>query len=154
MTSQDQSPNDTGPPPASLRYKVVIAGALVVAAATMAIAVMRTNTDEDTPAEVAGRPDVVEHLIPPRGTEQLRQSELGIDLAPGYEGALSVNGLSIPTNELRLVPEQNQVFFTPGEGKAIEELNAGPVCVIAVVWKSADGRGVADQTFRWCFDVT
>ena len=86
----------------------------MVAAATMAVAVMRTNTDEDTPAAVAGRPDVVEHLIPPNGTQQQRQSELGIDLAPGYEGALSVNGVSIPTDELRLVPEQNQVFFTPG----------------------------------------
>lgn len=146
--------DNTGPPSSSLRYRIGVAVAVAVAAAAMAAAVMRTNTEADVPPAVAGRPDVVEHLIPPSGTQFLRQSELGIDLSPGYEGRLAVNGTEIPTEQLRLVPEQNQVFFTPGEGKVIEELQAGPACVVAVVWRSADGMGTADKTFRWCFEVT
>ena len=84
----------------------------------------------------------------------IRQAELGIDLAPGYEGTLEVNGVEIPDEELRLVPAQNEVFFTPGEGKAVEELRAGPNCATAVVWRSAIGRDAAtDQTFSWCFEA-
>ena len=56
----------------------------------------------------------------------LRQAELGIDLAPGYDGTLAVNGVDIPVEDQRRVPEQNEVFFTPGEGKAVEQLLAGP----------------------------
>jgi hypothetical protein len=147
--------NDQPLPPTDRRYRVFVALALAAAAGAMWIAFTATNTDDqDTPAAVASAPDVVEHLVPPARSEQLRQSEIGIDLAPGYEASLVVAGVQIPDDELRLVPEQNQVFFTPGEGKAIEALEGGQVCVTAVVWKSSVGRGVADQPFRWCFDVT
>ena len=92
--------------------------------------------------------------MPGAGDEVVRQAELGVDLAPGYEGALAVNGVEIPTEELRLVPEQNQVFFTPGEGKAVEQLRAGPNCAEAVMWRASAGRGTADDlSYRWCFEA-
>ena len=78
----------------------------------------------------------------------LRQAELGIDLAPGYDGTLAVNGVEIPVEEQRRVPEQNQVFFTPGEGKVVERLLAGPNCATAIVWKAADGPGTAERPDR------
>jgi hypothetical protein len=99
--------------------------------------------------------EIVEHLIPKADDEILRQSELGIDLAPGYDGTLAVNGVDIPVEDQRRVPEQNQVFFTPGEGKAVEQLLAGPNCATATVWKAVDGPGTAnDRTFTWCFEAT
>ena len=70
--------------------------------------------------------DIVERFIPRPNDEVLRQAELGIDLAPGYDGTLAVNGVDIPAEDQRRVPEQNEVFFTPGEGKAVEQLLAGP----------------------------
>ena len=143
-----------GRSPADLRYRVFVAVALVVAAAAMWVAFASTNTEQENPAAVSAAPNVVEHLVPPAGSEQLRQSEIGIDLAAGYDAELIVDGVAIPRDELRLVPEQNQVFFTPGEGKAIEELEGGQVCVTALVWKSSVGRGAQDQPFQWCFDVT
>lgn len=145
------------PPPtaADRRYRLLVALALVLAAAAMAVAVAATNTgDQDDPASVSAAPEVVEHLVPPAGSEQLRQSEIGIDLAPGYEAALIVDGVAIPTDQLREVPEQGQVFFTPGKGKVIEELEGGQVCVVAIAWKSSVGRSAQDQPFQWCFDVT
>jgi hypothetical protein len=132
------------------RYRLLIAVLVVGAFAALFAGVRATDTGDDEPVDR----EVVERLIPGDGDEVIRQAELGIDLAPGYEGTLLVNGIEIPVDELRLVPEQNEVFFTPGEGKAVEELRAGPNCVEAVAWKSAQGRGTAnDKSFRWCFEA-
>src|SRR5690606_19275462 len=128
--------------------------ALLVAAAAFTAGILATRTDEDPPVTVSGRPDVVEHVIPRDGSAIQRQTEIGIDLAPGYEGRLVIYGIEIPEDELRLVPEQNQVFFTAGEGKAVEELQAGRTCVTAVAWRTQDGRGTRDQRIEWCFEVT
>ena len=135
------------------RFRLLIAGMVVAALAALFAGVRATDTGSDDPVTVAGRPDVVEHLIPRAGAEVIRQAQLGIDLAPGHEGTLVLNGVAIPTDELRLVPEQNQVFFTPGEGKVVEELDAGRTCVDAIVWRSEDTRGPQDQRFRWCFEA-
>lgn len=131
------------------RYRLLIAVLVVGAFAALFAGVRATDTGEEDPFN----PDVVERLIPRAGDEVIRQAELGIDLAPGYEGALVVNGVEIPTDELRLVPEQNQVFFTPGEGKAVEALHAGPNLVVALVWRSAQGRGTADDQVTWTFEA-
>lgn len=151
----DPTPTPTGPtrPASSLRYRLAVTAAMLVAFGALFLGVRATETgDED--AATASRPDVVEHLIPRRGAEVLQQTEIGIDLGPGYEGALILNGTAIPTDELRLVPEQNQVFFAPGPDRTFETLPAGQSCVTAIVWKSANGRGPEDLSFQWCFDVT
>lgn len=136
------------------RYRLFLVLAIGGALAAMFFAYQSTQTGSRDPVTVSGRPDVVERLIPPAGNEVIRQAELGIDLAPGYEGLLQVNGVPIPVDELRRVPEQNQVFFTPGEGKAVERLEAGPNCVTAVVWESMVGRSPAtDLSFQWCFQA-
>ncbi len=136
------------------RYRLLIALMVAGALAALYAGIKATDTADDNPVTVSGRPDVVEAIQPGEDDEVIRQAELGIDLAPGYEGTLVVNGVAIPDDELRLVPEQNQVFFTPGGGKSIEALAAGPNCAMAVVWKSSEGRGTAnDQSFTWCFEA-
>jgi hypothetical protein len=139
---------------ADRRYRIFVGVGLLVAAAAMAAAVIRTQTDEETPATQSGRRDVVEHLKPFQNAQVLRQAEMGADLAPGYEGTLIVNDIPIPQDQLRLVPEQNEVYFTPGDGKVIEELPGGRTCVVVVAWQSSLGRGADDQRTRWCFDVS
>jgi hypothetical protein len=136
------------------RFRLLIAAMVALAGVALYAGVRATETGGDDPVTVAGRPDVVEVLVPGAGDEVIRQAELGIDLAPGYDGTLLVNGVEVPTEEQRRVPEQNQVFFTPGEGKVVEQLLAGPNCATAIVWKASAGRGTADdQTFSWCFDA-
>jgi hypothetical protein len=136
------------------RFRLLIAVMVATAGVALYAGVRATDTGGEDPVTVSGRPDVVEHLVPGAGDEVIRQAELGVDLAPGYDGTLLVNGVEIPTEELRRVPEQNQVFFTPGKGKVVEQLNAGPNCATAIVWKASAGRGTADdQTFSWCFDA-
>jgi hypothetical protein len=134
------------------RYRLVVGG-LVVAAA-IACVVGFLATDADQPEQVS-QSEIVERFVPKPNDEVVRQFELGVDLAPGYDGTLTVNGVAIPVEEQRRVPEQNEVYYTPGDGKAVERLNAGPNCVAATVWKSADGPGTPnDQTFTWCFEAT
>ena len=133
------------------RYRLLLAVLVVGAAAAMFAGIRATDGGEDTEPTS----EAIEQLIPKAGDEVLRQAELGIDLAPGYDGTLIVNGVEIPADDQRRVPEQNQVFFTPGEGKAVERLLAGPNCATAIVWKASDGRGsVRDQSFTWCFEAT
>ena len=168
-TSDPYEPGDEGgtppvdPPPESLpsvrtlsdgRYRLFLVLAIGGALAAIVLGYRATQPDGADPVAVSARPDVVERLIPRSGAEVIRQAELGIDLAPGYEGRLVVNGVEIPEDELRLVPEQNEVFFAPGEGKAVERLDAGPNCVVAIVWESAVGRDpLTDQAFQWCFEA-
>ena len=144
----------TAPLPAPMaqgRYRLLISVLVAGAVVALIVAVRATDTGEDA----APASDVVEQLVPEAGAEVLRQAELGIDLAPGYDGTILLNGVEIPAEDQRRVPEQNQVFFTPGEGKAVERLLAGPNCATALVWKTADGRGTSrDRSFNWCFEAT
>ena len=152
-TAPDPAPSLPPRPPSSWRYRAGVTAALLAAAAALFLGIRATDTDDPSPT-LNGRPDVVERVVPRQGAEVLRQVEIGIDLAAGYEAGLILNGTAIPTDELRLVPEQNQVWFAPGPGRTFETLPTGQSCVTAVVHKSADGPGDRDLTFQWCFDVT
>ena len=140
------------PPMARGRYLLLVGGLVVAAVLAAVVGVLMTDTDQ--PDQVP-QSEIVEHLVPKAGDEVVRQFELGIDLAPGYDGTLAVNGVEIPVEEQRRIPEQNQVFFTPGEGKSVERLLAGQNCVVATVWKTSEGPGTAnDKTIPWCFEAT
>jgi len=134
------------------RYRLLL-GLLIVAAVLAAVVgVMVTDTDEQ---DAVAPSDVIERFVPEPNDEVVRQAELGVDLAPGFDGTIAVNGIEIPVDQQRRVEEQNEVYFTPGEGKVVERLLAGPNCATAIVWKAADGRGTPnDQTFTWCFEAT
>jgi hypothetical protein len=141
------------PPPMSpRRYRALLIALVVAAVVALAVGIAVTDL---TDADDATQSEIVERFIPNPNDEVLRQAELGIDLAPGYDGTLAVNGAAIPVEDQRRVPEQNQVFFTPAEGKTVERLRAGPNCVTATVWQAADGPGTSnDRTFSWCFEAT
>ena len=139
-------------PMSAKRYRWLIGGLVAAAAIVLAVGVAVTdlNKPDDTPQS-----EVVERYVPKPDDEVLRQAELGIDLASGYEGTLTVNGVEIPEDELRRVPPQNEVYFTPGEGKAVERLLAGRNCVTATVWRSAEGDDTPNKRdLSWCFEAT
>jgi hypothetical protein len=144
--------DDPVPAPMSQgRYRLLL-GVLLAGAVVALVAAVRATDTEDASSPTS---DVVERFVPKAGDEVLRQAELGADLAPGYEGTILLNGVEIPEDEQRRVPEQNQVFFTPGEGKVVERLHAGRNCAVVLAWKTADGRGTArDKSFTWCFEAT
>jgi len=127
---------------------------LVVIAAAFGVFYLayRVNDDaQDDPAVVTG--EAVERTFPEDGAEILRQDRIGVDLAPGYTGVLSVNGEAIPEDELEINDALGEVTFRPGEGRAVEAFRGGANCAVAEFWRLQEGR-TASRTVRWCFEVT
>ncbi|HEY6532828.1 MAG TPA: hypothetical protein VIY72_11020 [Acidimicrobiales bacterium] len=94
----------------------------------------------------------IEQLLPTRDAKILQQEPIGIDLAPGYEGTLALNGEPLPEDQLGVVPALNRVTFTPGPGKAYEALPAGQNCLKATYWKTETGPSQSTD-YTWCFTV-
>jgi hypothetical protein len=137
----------------STRFKIGAVVVLAVAITLLAIAVRSLSDGGDDPVLRGGDAAIVENLIPRRDAQVPQQSNVGIDLVTGWAGTLVIDGVEIPGDELQVTPEIGLIEFTPGDGKAVEALDAGQNCVSAVIWKVSDGRGVADRTIPWCFEV-
>jgi hypothetical protein len=126
--------------------------ALVIAAALVAIVAgfMQAETGDDTVTVVDPG---VEVLVPKPGDIVLRQSQVGVDLAPGYEGTLDIDSVPMPEDQLTLNEALNQVFFQPGPGKDVEEFTPGRHCVTAHFFQTVEGPELA-RTYSWCFSVS
>jgi len=94
----------------------------------------------------------IQRLIPTPGAKILQQDLIGIDMAPGYEASLTLNGVQLPLDQTYVVPQTNQVTFKAGPGKVFETLPAGENCMIATYWQSAFGPAVTSSR-SWCFTV-
>jgi hypothetical protein len=105
----------------------------------------------------AAVPSYVDGLIPPSGTSVLRQNQVGIDLAVGYDGYLNVNGVDIKntvTTEngdgLHKTLTVGLITYQPGPGHRVKQLMAGQNCITATVWKQSDGPSTSTPIY-WCF---
>ncbi len=127
-------------------HHVVFTLLLVVVAACVVVLFLKASQDDDGIDNQA-----IERLIPLRDAKILQQETIGIDLAPGYEGTLALNGTPIPEDQLTVVPQLNQVTFTPGPGKDYEQLPSGQSCLVATYWQSSTPAQTNTQT--WCFTV-
>ena len=94
----------------------------------------------------------IERLIPTAGAKILQQDIIGIDLAPGYEGTIALNGEPLPLDQVTVVAPLNQVTFKPGPGKIYESLPTGENCLVATYWMSSKGPAQASLQ-SWCFTV-
>ena len=131
--------------------RIVIVALLIVAGGM----VWLSARYKGEPAQPSLTDAAVEQLVPARDATALRQAEIGIDLTPGWDADLRINGVDIPQDEERDVPGLNQVFFTPGKGKIIESLEPGLVEVTAIIWRPAQGetRESGSRAVRWSFHV-
>jgi hypothetical protein len=137
----------------STRFKIGAVVVLAVAITLFAFAIRSFEDGGDDPVLQGGDAAVVENLLPRRDAQVPQQSNVGIDLVNGWDGTLIIDGVEIPRDQLQRTPEIGLIEFTPAEGLAVEELDSGQNCVSAVIWQVSDGRGVADRTIPWCFDV-
>jgi hypothetical protein len=131
----------------------------VVITALLAFAVgllwWATTKDADPDEPGRGRIDsAVEQVVPGNGDAALRQSEIGVDLVPGWTAVLAIDGREIPEDQLRRNEPLNQVFFMPGEGQEIEELDPGPHVATALIWRPADQTREDGRQVTWRFRVS
>jgi hypothetical protein len=138
--------------PYSTRFKVIATLVLTLAISLLVLAALSLGDNED-PVLSADDAQVVEALIPRRDSQIPQQSTVGIQTVVSWSGTLVVNGVEIPEDELVKTPEIGLIEYTPGEGKAVEQFQAGRNCVTAIIWPLAQGRGPADRQIPWCFEV-
>ena len=162
---------DAAPDPAAIRdplpqpllswRRLAIVGLLALAVGCLVIA-GRSGGDS---GEGEGYDRAIVAYQPAPGGRVPRQSEVGVELAAGYDGRLTINGVAIPEAEMlgaivpgteayaqlseeqrRLGPRPNNknvVKFRTGEGKAVPELDTGAVQIEVSFWKLAEGPQAA-----------
>ncbi|MBX3312912.1 MAG: hypothetical protein KF906_01215 [Actinobacteria bacterium] len=98
------------------------------------------------------------------------QTQVGVDLAEGFDGRLTIAGTPIPEDQLdgardpaTLTEEQlrkygirpnnrNHLYFTPGPDKVLEEIPKGEVTVIVTYFRDRQ-PDVDAGTYSWTFTV-
>jgi hypothetical protein len=133
--------------------------------AVLALAVLclyiagRAGGDTDPGADGA---TAIESYQPTPGGRVLRQSEVGVVLADGYDGRITIDGVAIPEGEMvgAVSPEspefdpevgprpnkKNVVKYQPGPGKAVSEYATGSVEITIRYWRIVDGPDAATST--------
>ena len=131
--------------------RVLLGLAALAGAVAIVLALLLADTDNND-VTVTGNA-AVDELIPPRSAEVLAQETVGIDLAPGYDARLTINGVDIPPDQLRHLPNLNRFTFRPDQGKVIERLQAEQNCALVTYWRQEVGSAEAD-TISWCFTAS
>ncbi|HLM65022.1 MAG TPA: hypothetical protein VK306_12040 [Acidimicrobiales bacterium] len=143
----------SAPPLYTTRFKVIAALVLTAAIAAFAAAFLALDRNDDDPILSSGGADeYVEALLPARNSQVPQQETVGIDLIASWTGTLSVNGVEIPPDELQVTQELGLVQFTPGDGRAVEELRTGQNTIVATVWPLEEGREAATNV-TWSFEA-
>ena len=118
-------------------------------------------------------PATVESVVPVPDAEQaLAQTNVFVDLAPGYTGVLIIDGVELETVDLSSLqdsltdpgeqisvppvtvfePGNSTLTFTPSAAAEIERFESGIHRVTVVHWPIAEGRERA-RSFTWQFNV-
>lgn len=146
--------------------RTVIGVSLLAAFAAAAWLIGGTEPNENVDLDKT----VIISLTPNDNAQAPRQTEVGADLAVGYDGRLTINGIEIPEEQMvgardaTLVDPKdlaqnglrgsnpNQVYFKPGPGKVIEAFEPGTVDITLRYFK--DGQpSVGAGTVSWSIKV-
>lgn len=139
------------------KQRLIVSALLGFGVGMLVLAALSGGGDGED-VSVSGNP-AIDALIPARESEILRGDEVGIDLAEGFEAALTIETsdgrtIPIPSDQLDQNFQDNLGVFTfrPGEGKALDVFPPQSNCVTATFWPVIDRDDA--QTIRWCFEVT
>ncbi len=141
-------------------------GALVLGLAFSIYAIDRAP-DTGSPPGAATDPAIVVQTPSP-GAHVVRQTSVGVELQPGYDGRITVDGVEIPEDQMDgaapagspaydvrygVRPNNKQhVSFTPGEDKVVKRYRSGEVHVSVRFWPIAQGEA-ASKTVSWAYFV-
>jgi hypothetical protein len=163
-------------PPPERRWRGRIDGKLAGASVAIAVglvligyAVARSVTGD----EVTHLPAAIERISPvPDAVQVLAQSQVVVDLAEGFEGRMTVDGVEFPTQRMEdltndnvepgtqveippgvvLEPGNDTLTFTPGPGIDVEKFDDGVHRVTVIYWPTERGEGAA-RSYSWSFTV-
>lgn len=159
-------------PRRSIDVKLLIASFVIAAGIVLVILGFRASV---TGREEQQLPDAIEEVEPIRGATQTpSQSDVFVDLLPGYDAVLVLNGVELETVSLDDLgtgtsvprpgeqlavplavihePGNNTFSYTPTEGAPIERFEVGLNTAEVIYWKTIEGRGRA-RSYTWTFTV-
>ena len=160
-----------GPPPELRSWPTWVRRTIIGLVLALAALVLVWGTQGGSPNDDADLASgAVVALFPVNDGQALHQTQIGADLAVGYDGRLTINGTRIPEEQMvgardpkTVEPSdlkqngvrpnnRNSVYFKPGPGKVIEELDNGTVTVTLKYFR--EGREAAtSRTVTWSFRV-
>ena len=105
-----------------------------------------------TRKDPVGKPAAVESVTPPSGDLDLRQTTISADLAPGYTGYLTLDGVEIAEDDLRRVDALNSITLVPQPDSDYRVLQPRRYCASVVYWPIGQTRADANS-YQWCFNL-
>lgn len=96
-------------------------------------------------------PPAVESVDPPNEATVLHQTELEINMQPGYAVEVHVDGWLIPTDEITFVESTGVYRWRPGAGMTLETWSPG-IHTVQITWQKTTGVPDAGE-YRWVFRV-
>jgi hypothetical protein len=171
MTDPATIINPPKQPLVSVRRLVILA--ILLGAVAILVLTVQGGEDADGGGTGCSNPAVV-GWDPCPGARILRQAQVGVELKPGFDGRISINGVEVPETQMQgaivpgspafeeLSPEErrlgprpntkNIVKFQPGEGKVVERFS-GQVRIGIRYWEEAEGEDAA-QALSYTVFVT
>lgn len=141
----------------SRRDRIFFSAFIAIGILALGIAAF-SGAGEDTDISVSGNP-AIDALIPARETEVLRRTEVGIDLAEGWQAALQIQTsdgrvIQVPADQIEENFQGNlgRFIFRPEVGKVLDVFPPQSNCATATFWPITDREQA--QTITWCFEVT
>jgi hypothetical protein len=128
------------------RYRITFT-LLGLALAAVAVGVV-VLAPEGGPSEV---PPIVESYSPADGSTVLRQINVEINLPVDYQVVMVVDGVTIPTSEIKETPETGRFSWEPSETTIIPEWSVG-YHTVWVRWDRANGPPDPGE-WSWTFRV-
>jgi hypothetical protein len=96
-------------------------------------------------------PAAIEMVAPADGDTVLRQTDLVVNMAVGYEIEVFIDGVPVPPSEIETVEATGRRTWAPGPGKVFAEWSPGTHTVVVVYERVA--QGVDFGEYRWTFRV-
>lgn len=128
------------------RYRMTLAALGLALAAVIAGAVIFAPSGTNPTL-----PDALESYSPTDGAIVLRQTQVSIDLRPGFVISLTVDGVPIPAAEIDVIEANGQFTWTPGPEKTFTEWAPG-FHTVEATWQRAVGLP-EPGSLRWTFRV-
>ena len=98
------------------------------------------------------QPEAIESVSPPEGDLDLRQVQIGVDLAAGYTGMLFLDGAEIPADDIHVEPALNSISLKPQPDSQFRTLRPGLHRATVLYWPTAQGRS-QEKSYTWHFTL-
>jgi hypothetical protein len=138
------------PTPYDRRFRIQFAALFAVAVGAIAIIIYGVFGTDD--AQVAEKPLEIESYSPVDGAIETSQTTISVDLVDDFTGALIVDGVEIPLDQIQSgATDIGVLVYRPTNDTITGELQPGEHRVTVEYWPTTQPRASSSRTFRWTF---